>query len=26
MREQSKGSDGPFNSAMAEALAKLQLK
>lgn len=26
MREQSKGNDGPFNSAMAEALAKLQLK
>ncbi len=26
MREQNKGSDGPFNSAMAEALAKLQLK
>ncbi|AJQ26460.1 DNA topoisomerase III [Pelosinus fermentans] len=26
MREQSKGSDEPFNSAIAEALAKLQLK
>ncbi|SFM04452.1 DNA topoisomerase III [Pelosinus propionicus] len=26
MREQSKGNDGPFNSAMADALAKLQLK
>ncbi len=26
MREQNKSSDGPFNTAMAEALAKLQLK